>query len=86
MPCQLESTRSRLVGGEDHVLSLGTSVGWVETRLRELEATIEEQRVRMATLERQVLEREEEEEEEVALSLSDSDEGEGGDWSDEHQG
>jgi predicted RNase H-like nuclease (RuvC/YqgF family) len=71
----MDSTRSRIAGGEDHILSLGTSVGWVESRLRDLEAKIEEQKIQIATLERQVAEREEEEEKEVALSLSDSDEG-----------
>jgi hypothetical protein len=71
----MDSARSRITGGEDHILSLGTSVGWVETRLRELEAKVEEQEIQIANLERRVVEREEEEEREVALSLSDSDEG-----------
>ena len=71
----MDSTRSWITEGEDHILSLGTSVGWVETRLRDLEAKIEEQKIQIAVLERQVAECEEKEEREVALSLSDSDEG-----------
>jgi hypothetical protein len=72
----MEQAKSQVRGNEDRLLSVGTAVGWSETRLRELEARVAEQEAQIAALRRQVYLDEEAAEREVALLLDGCGEGE----------
>jgi hypothetical protein len=63
--------KSQVLGSEDQLLCIGTSIGWVETRLRDLEVKVAEQAAQIAALQCQAFLDEEADEREVASSLSD---------------
>jgi hypothetical protein len=71
----MEQAKSQVRGNEDRLLSVGISIGWGETRLRELEARVAEQEAQIAALRRQVYLDEEAAEREVALLLDEGEEG-----------
>jgi hypothetical protein len=69
--------KSQVLGSEDRLLSIGTSIGWAETRLHNLEAGVAEQEAQIAALQHQAFLDEEVDEREVASLLSDGKDGEG---------
>jgi hypothetical protein len=73
--CQMEQAKSQVQGSEDCLLSVGTSVGWGEVRLRGLEARVAEQEAQIAALRRQVYLDEEAAEREVTWLLDEDGEG-----------
>jgi hypothetical protein len=74
--CQMDQAKSQVRGSEDRLLSVGTLVGWAETRLCDLEARVAEQEAQIAALRCQVYLDEEVAKHEVALLLDEGGEGE----------
>jgi hypothetical protein len=69
-------TTSQVQSSEDHLLAMGASGGWAETRLHDLEVKVAEQEAQIAALRCQVYLDEEEAKHEVALLLDEGREGE----------
>jgi hypothetical protein len=65
----MDQAKSQVRGSKDRLLSIGTLVGWAETRLCDLEARVAEQEAQIAALQCQVYLDEEAAECEVTLLL-----------------
>jgi hypothetical protein len=74
----MEVAKSQVLGGENSLLCVGSSIGWVETRLCDLEVKVAKQEAQIAALQCQAFLDEEVGEHKVAPLLNDSGNGKEG--------